>query len=61
MIEVPDLPYTMSGKKMEVPLRKFLMGRPLHEVMSADSMRNPDVLPWYEALVQTRGGNFARA
>lgn len=44
---VPALPMTLTGKKMEVPIRKLLMGKALHEVVSPGAMKDPSVLDWY--------------
>jgi acetoacetyl-CoA synthetase len=38
---VPQIPYTLTGKKMEVPVRKLLMGLPLEKAASRDAMMNP--------------------
>ena len=44
IIEVNDIPYTISGKKMETPVKKILMGMDPGTVASKDTMRNPDAL-----------------
>lgn len=44
IIEVKDIPYTISGKKMETPVKKILMGMDPGAVASKDTMRNPDAL-----------------
>lgn len=44
MVQVEQLPYTLTGKKMEVPLRKVLTGTPPHVAASRDSMMNPGAL-----------------
>ncbi|MEH2478102.1 hypothetical protein V1282_001459 [Nitrobacteraceae bacterium AZCC 2146] len=41
---MPAIPYTLSGKKMEIPVRKILEGRPPESVASRDSMTDPDAL-----------------
>jgi acetoacetyl-CoA synthetase len=46
----PAVPYTLTGKKMEVPIKKRLLGRPMAEVATADTMANPECLDWYEAF-----------
>lgn len=50
IIEVSDIPYTISGKKMEAPVKKILMGIAPAKAASRDTMRNPDALdqflPW---------------
>ncbi|MBI1225537.1 MAG: acetoacetate--CoA ligase [Bacteroidetes bacterium] len=47
IIECPDIPYTISGKKMEAPVKKILMGKPLDKAANLDSMRNPDSLRFF--------------
>jgi len=42
IIELPDIPYTLSGKKMEVPVKKVLMGMDVSNVMNRDAMKNPE-------------------
>jgi len=42
VIQVEDIPYTLSGKKMEVPVKKALMGMDMGRVMNRDAMKNPD-------------------
>ena len=43
----PDIPYTISGKKVEVPIKKILMGDNCNDVVSKDSLRNPESLTWF--------------
>lgn len=47
VLAVPAIPYTLSGKKMEVPVRKLLMGWPADKAFSADAMRNPASMDWF--------------
>ncbi len=44
---VPAVPYTLTGKKMEVPVRKILVGTPLEKAASRDAMMNPPAIDWY--------------
>ena len=44
ILEVKDIPYTISGKKMEAPVKKILMGIAPAKAASRDTMRNPDAL-----------------
>src|SRR5690606_14826041 len=44
---VPLAPYTLTGKKMEVPVRKLLMGGPVAKAYSADAMRDPKAMDWF--------------
>jgi acetoacetyl-CoA synthetase len=47
MHQVPGVPRTLSGKKLEVPVRKILTGTPVGEAADRDSLANPDVLAYY--------------
>jgi acetoacetyl-CoA synthetase len=42
--EVPGIPRTLSGKKLEIPVRKILLGTPVDRAANRDSMANPEVL-----------------
>ena len=42
--QVPGIPRTLSGKKLEVPVRKILLGTPVGEAADPDALANPDVL-----------------
>ncbi|HEX4253632.1 MAG TPA: acetoacetate--CoA ligase, partial [Streptosporangiaceae bacterium] len=42
--QVPGIPRTLSGKKLEVPVRKILLGTPVAQAADPDALANPDVL-----------------
>lgn len=44
---VPTIPYTLTGKKMEVPVRKLLLGAQPGSVASRDALSDPDSLDWF--------------
>jgi acetoacetyl-CoA synthetase len=44
ILEVSAIPYTLSGKKMEMPVKKVLMGAEPSAVASPDTMRDPEAL-----------------
>jgi acetoacetyl-CoA synthetase len=44
---IPEVPYTISGKKMETPVKKLLMGVPIEKAVSKDAMKNPDALAYF--------------
>lgn len=50
IIAVPDIPYTISGKKTETPVKKILMGKNPHEVINAGSLRNPQSMDFFAAF-----------
>ena len=49
IIEVPDIPYTISGKKMEAPIKKILLGMSLEKSINFDAMRNPESVDFFIA------------
>jgi acetoacetyl-CoA synthetase len=44
---IAEVPYTISGKKMEAPVKKILMGTDPDKAASRDTMRNPDSLIYF--------------
>jgi acetoacetyl-CoA synthetase len=42
--QVPGIPKTLSGKKLEVPVRKILLGTPVADAADPDALANPEVL-----------------
>ena len=46
--------YAISGKKMETPVKKLLMGIPLEKVASADAMKNPGSLEFFVNFAKKR-------
>ena len=44
IIAVPDIPVTRTGKKMEVPVRRILLGWPVEDAANRDAMANPECL-----------------
>ncbi|HZF57741.1 MAG TPA: acetoacetate--CoA ligase, partial [Rubrobacter sp.] len=47
---VPDIPKTLNGKKLEVPVKKILSGTPPDEAASRDSLSNPESLDRFAEL-----------
>jgi len=47
---VEAIPYTLTGKKMEIPVRRILAGMPPEKVASREAMMNPAALDWYRAV-----------
>jgi len=44
---VAEIPRTLTGKKMELPIRKLLLGADAAKVASPDAMANPHSLAWF--------------
>jgi acetoacetyl-CoA synthetase len=49
---IPEVPRTLSGKKLEVPVKKIFMGVPVEKAISVDAMSNPQVLPYFVEFAQ---------
>jgi acetoacetyl-CoA synthetase len=47
---IQEIPRTLSGKKMEVPIRKILMGFPVEEAVNRGAMRNPETIDFFVDL-----------
>ncbi|MEO6184703.1 MAG: acetoacetate--CoA ligase [Steroidobacteraceae bacterium] len=45
--QVPAIPYTISGKRMEVPVRRILAGVPLSKAANRDAMANAAALDFF--------------
>ena len=52
---VPAVPRTISGKKMEVPVKRLLDGEPAEEVVNRGAMANPGSLDAYLDLIDRDG------
>jgi acetoacetyl-CoA synthetase len=44
IIQVPAMPTTITGKKLEVPVRRLLMGVPLENAANTSAMADPAAL-----------------
>jgi acetoacetyl-CoA synthetase len=47
IIAAPAVPRTLTGKKLEVPVKRLLQGVPLEEAASAGAVDDEKVLQWY--------------
>ncbi len=54
VIQVKDIPYTISGKKMETPLKKIFMGYSPEKCYTPDAMRNPMCMEEYFSIFCTK-------
>jgi acetoacetyl-CoA synthetase len=51
--QISEVPRTLSGKVLEVPVKRILMGVPAREAASVDSLANPAALDHFVELAQT--------
>jgi acetoacetyl-CoA synthetase len=54
MHAVPEIPRTLSGKILEVPVKRILLGSPPESVASRDSLANPQALDWFGRWARSR-------
>ena len=52
IVAVPAIPRTLTGKKMEVPVKRLLLGRSLEEVAAAGATADPRALDFYVAYAR---------
>src|SRR6185437_12146249 len=50
--QIAEVPRTLSGKVLEVPVKRILMGAPANEAASVDSLANPRSLDYFVALAR---------
>ena len=50
IFNIPQVPYTISGKKVEAPIKRILMGAEVDQVISRDSLRNPSSIDYFKKL-----------
>lgn len=54
IIEIAEVPRTLSGKKLEVPVKKLLLGGDPDTVVNRDSMANPESFDFFTAYAHAR-------
>jgi acetoacetyl-CoA synthetase len=50
--EIAEVPRTLSGKALEVPVKRILMGDPAEKAASRESLANPGALDYFVALAE---------
>ena len=53
MIEIKAVPRTLSGKVLEVPVKRILTGTPAEKAASRDSLANPEALDFFSEYAKT--------
>lgn len=54
IIAAPDIPYTISGKKTETPVKKVLMGKDPKKVVNAGALKNPGSMEFFISLIKKK-------
>ena len=56
VLQIEEVPRTLSGKVLEVPVKRILMGAPPDRAASVDSLANPAALDYFVELAGTLQG-----
>lgn len=51
---ITEVPRTLSGKALEIPVKRILMGTPPDEAASRESLANPEALDHFIAMEAAR-------
>ena len=54
IVPVPEIPRTLTGKLLEVPIKRLLMGSDSGVVVSPDAVANPAALDWFVSYAHER-------
>ncbi|MGK5530562.1 acetoacetate--CoA ligase [Streptomyces sp. URMC 129] len=64
IIEIPGVPHTLTGKRLEIPVKRLLAGVPLETAVNPGSVDDPELLRFFEKLARERavvsGPDYAR-
>ncbi|RKN12560.1 acetoacetate--CoA ligase [Streptomyces radicis] len=64
IIEIPGVPHTLTGKRLEVPVKRLLQGAALTSAVNPGSVDDPRLLGFFEKLAAERatvsGGDYSR-
>ncbi|MFD9211128.1 acetoacetate--CoA ligase [Streptomyces sioyaensis] len=61
IIEAPGVPHTLTGKRIEVPVKRLLQGTPLDKAVNPGSVDNLELLRFYERVARDRATDGASA
>ena len=54
IVAAPGIPRTLTGKKMEVPVKRLFLGRPIAEVAAEGATADPSTLAWFAGFAAER-------
>ncbi|GAA5168629.1 acetoacetate--CoA ligase [Pseudonocardia eucalypti] len=54
LVTVPAVPRTLSGKALEIPIKRILMGHDPGKTVDPSTLANPESLDWYLDFARTR-------
>ncbi|ROQ26518.1 AMP-binding enzyme [Streptomyces sp. PanSC19] len=50
ILEVPGIPHTRTGKKLEVPVKRLLQGAPVEQVVNPAAVDAPDLIDHFARM-----------
>ena len=53
--QISEVPRTLSGKILEVPVKRILTGTPADQAASRESLANPEALDYFVELAADQG------
>src|SRR5438270_9370344 len=56
VVAIPEVPRTLSGKILEVPVKRILSGTPAEKAASRESLANPEALDYFVELGGEKAG-----
>ncbi|OIK07820.1 acetoacetate--CoA ligase [Streptomyces monashensis] len=59
ILEVPGIPHTRTGKKLEVPVKRLLQGAPVEQVVNPAAVDTPELIDHYARLGAERRNRSA--
>jgi acetoacetyl-CoA synthetase len=54
IIEIPGVPHTLTGKRLEVPVKRLLQGTAMEKAVNTGSVDDAELLRFYERLARER-------
>jgi acetoacetyl-CoA synthetase len=60
IVAAPGVPHTLTGKRLEVPVKKLITGVPLERAANIAAVDSPETLLWYADFASKRFSAAAR-
>ncbi|WFB06312.1 acetoacetate--CoA ligase [Streptomyces sp. LX-29] len=57
IIEVPGVPHTLTGKRIEVPVKRLMQGTPLDKAVNPGSVDDMELVRFYERIARERAAD----
>ncbi len=54
ILQIAEVPRTLSGKKLEVPVKKLFLGMPVEKAVSVDAMANPQAIQYFIDMAEEK-------